>query len=201
MAQMLSIAPIDEPISLAEAKRHLRVEYDFTADDVYIEGLITRVRDTAEAISLHALTPQTWKLYLDEWPDGNQVEIPRPPLSEVSSITYIPETGDPESPETLAESVYYVDVNRVPGRVVLKPNQSWPSEALYPAGAICITFVCGYTAPQDIPQKARQAMFLLLGEWYENREPLTLGQGANVAQLPRGVDALLWDLRAQAVSW
>ena len=84
MNLVLDTGPVSEPISLAEAKRQLRREADFTDDDVYIESLIKAARDVAETLSLHAMLTQTWKLYLDEWPDGDAIELPKPPLQSVT---------------------------------------------------------------------------------------------------------------------
>ena len=46
---VLDTAPTAEPISLEEAKLQLRVESDFTDEDVYIESLIADARVKAAA--------------------------------------------------------------------------------------------------------------------------------------------------------
>jgi len=194
MALKLITAPTDEPIGLAEAKAQLRV--DHTAEDVYIESLIQAARDVVEVESLHALLTQTWGLYRDAWPADDFLEIPKPPLQSVTEITYKDENGDTQ---TLSTDVYFVDTNQTPGRVCLKPNQSWPSDSLWPYGAITITFVCGWTAARDIPPKAIQALKLQLADFYENRESLVVGQQVN--QVASGISGLLFDLRAQAITW
>ena len=198
MMLILDTKPVSEPISLEEAKAQLRVESSFTDDDVYIESLIGAARDVAETLSLHAMMTQTWKLYLDEWPEGDVLELPKPPLQSVTEIKYTDEDGN-ES--TLATTVYSVDTNHVPGRIFLKPDQEWPSTTLYPYSAIYIKYVCGWVGTADVPLQAKQAMKLLITEWYENREPVLMGQGNSVAELPRGVDSLLFDLRCKAVTW
>lgn len=189
----LVTGPTDEPIGLTEAKAHLRI--DHSTEDVYINGLIKAARDLVQNESLHALLTQTWALYLDAWPGGNFLELPMPPLQSVSSITYKTEDG---STETLSTDVYFADTNRTPGAVALKPDQEWPSDTLYPYGAICITFVCGWTAARDIPQEAIHALKLALSDFYEHRETIVIGQQANQVSPFRN---LLWDLRAQGITW
>ena len=48
MALTLITAPTTEPVTLAEARLHLRLDSDFTADDDLIEVLIQSAREAAE---------------------------------------------------------------------------------------------------------------------------------------------------------
>jgi len=84
MALMISIHPTEEPIELSEAKTHLRVEID--DDDGLIQGMIKAARENCEAVTHRALITQTWKYYLDKWPDKDYIELPLPPLQSVSSL-------------------------------------------------------------------------------------------------------------------
>ena len=59
MPSVLVTAPTEEPVSLAEAKLHLRVDY--TNDDVLIGALITAARQHAENDTRRALVTQTWR--------------------------------------------------------------------------------------------------------------------------------------------
>ncbi|GGA54196.1 head-tail connector protein [Pelagibacterium lentulum] len=68
MASYLVAGPVDEPISLAQAKAHLRIEDD--AEDGLIESLIAAARTHLEAITGSALLRQTWRVVLDAWPDS-----------------------------------------------------------------------------------------------------------------------------------
>lgn len=194
MALILSTAVATEPITLTDAKIHLRV--DGTDEDTYITRLLSVVRDHAETVSLHALAPQTWKLYLDAWPGDDFIEIPKPPLTSITSITYKDEDGDTN---TLSTDVYFADTNRTPGRVVLKPDQVWPDENLYPSGAICITFVCGFAAAANVPPSAIQAMYVRLADMFENRESVVVGQQVNA--MPDWFVHALLDLRLKALKW
>ena len=91
--------------------------------------------------------------------------------------------------------VYFVDTKSEPGRIVLNSGNSWPSTTLRPANGVCITFIAGYgDAATDVPKKIKQAMLLLIGHYYENREAV-LSTGMNAVTVPLAVDSLLWQNR------
>lgn len=177
--------PSEEPITLADAKLHLRV--DHLDDDLLITSLITAAREYVELVTVRALMTQTWELRLNNWP-GSPVELPFPPLASVVSIVYTKEDG---TTATVATSVYALDTTGVPGRVFLKPDQSWPSDALYPVNAICIQYTAGWSAAAAVPEMIKAAMKLYLGSLYENREQAVMASGLSAAMLPLGIDALL----------
>jgi len=84
--------PTEEPLTLDEAKQHLRV--DIEDDDSLILSLIKVAREYAETVTGRKLITQTWKYYLDDWPtDKDYIEIPFPPLQSISSITYTDYNG------------------------------------------------------------------------------------------------------------
>lgn len=186
VALTLVTAPAAEPISIDEAKAHARIDVD--VDDQLVEALITTARRTAEALRNEALITQTWKLVLDAFPQGDTLRIPKPPLQ---SITHIKYTDEDDNVSTYASGSYIVDTDSAPGRVVLRDGESWPGTTLIAANGVEVQFVCGYgDAGGDVPREVRQAMLLLIGHWYENREEVTIGEVARI--IPMGVEALLW---------
>lgn len=180
--------PTIEPVSLAEAKAQCRVEV--TDDDALITGYIAAAREWCEAHDWRAYLTQTIELWLNCWP-SDEIILPRPPLQSVSKIEYY---GVDDTKYTLATSVYGVDANSTPGAVHLKYNQAWPSTALRSYNAICVTFVAGWTAAANVPQTIHQAMLLLIGHWYENRENTTVGAVSRSIEF--GVQELLGVKRA-----
>jgi uncharacterized phiE125 gp8 family phage protein len=186
VTRTLVTASETEPISLAEAKLFLRV--DIADDDVLIEHLIQAAREMVESISRRALVSQTWNYILDNWPGGDTITLPLPPLQSVEEITYLDQDGD-ES--TFSSDSYVVNTDAEPGKVVLAYGESWPDESLYPTGAITVQFICGYGDAIDVPEKYRLAMRLLINHWYENREAVQT-TGAMPKEVPLAVEALLW---------
>jgi len=186
-------APSAEPISTAEAKLHLRV--DISEDDAVIDRLVGAARRRVEQFTRHALITQTWRLSLSEWPSGDAIEVPLPPLQSVGVSIKYKDTAGNES--TFSSSSYIVDTDPTPGRIVLAYGESWPGTALYPTSPIAVQFTAGFgDAGSDVPEDIRQAILLLVGHYYENREA-SVAVG-NVQVLPLGVASLLWEYREKA---
>lgn len=182
-------APATEPVSLVEAKLHLRV--DATDEDTLITALITAARQLVEEETWRALVTQTWDYVADDWPMGDILALPRPPLQSVTSITYVDEDG---VTQTIAAADYIVDTYQ--NRVVLAEGAEWPSDDLYPTSAVRVRYVAGYGAASAVPGPIKSAMLLLIGHLYENREAVASGAGVASAELPLGVRALLAPYRA-----
>ena len=88
-----------------------------------------------------AYLPQTWDLWLDDWPCRDYISIPRPPMQSVASVKYY----DTENVEhTMPATDYFVDVVSEPGRVSLGYSKLWPTETLRPANAVCVRFTAGF---------------------------------------------------------
>ncbi len=163
-------------------------DYSTTVEDDLLNSLITVAREYCEGFQRKAYFTQTWELWLDEFPDEDYIELPRPPLASVTTIDYY-NTSDIKA--TMSASDYYVDIENTPGGVYLNDGESWPSTTLRPRNGVCITYVAGETSTSSIPQTVKQAMFLLIGHWYENREAVATS-GAMPKELPMAVESLLW---------
>ena len=158
--------PAEEPVSVEEAKTHLRI--DQGDEDVWLDTAVRAVRERVERVTGRTLVTQTLEVTGDGWPAGPVLVLPRPPLVSVVSIKYTDAAG---VEATLASDDYYVDTRSTPGRVVLKAGKSWPGTALREANGVGVRFVAGYGATRAaVPAEIRAGMLLALGELYENRE-------------------------------
>lgn len=178
--------PVAEPVSLAEAKTHLRV--DVADDDTYIGTLISGARLACEQVSRRAFVTQEWELSLESWPETNYIQLPRPPLASVTSISYVDSGG---TTQTMSAGDYVVDTASEPGRVWLGYGKSWPSATLRPGPAITVRFVAGYGNAAAVPQNYKQALLLLIGHYYENREEIMVQSGAVAVKMPMAAEWLL----------
>ena len=189
-------SPAIEPLSLAEAKLHLKV--DTGDDDTLIASLITTARETAEVLTGRALASQVLEYVLDGFPpESEMIYIPRPPLEELDNIKY----RDYEGNETEWDaSNYIVDADSMPARVTLAYGKYFPDYTPYPAASVRIRYTAGYRpgGPDSlkIPGQISQALKLLIGHFYENRESVVVGTVAN--KVPFSVEALLYPYR---ISW
>jgi len=173
-----TVEPAAPVISLAEAKRHLRVLHD--DDDADIAELVevaTAAIEGPNGIGV-ALSPQTWRMSLDQFPC--EITVPLGPVTEISSIAYTDANGDPAT-----VSSWRADLDAQPLKIWPARNAVWPSLVCEP-GAVKVTFVAGFT---KTPPDLKAAMKLLVGHFYENREAVTTDLKA--VDLPMGVDAIL----------
>lgn len=193
MATYLKTAPTIEPISVSEAKAHLRVDID--DDDALISTLITAARQHIEITCRPrlALITQTWQLFSDVWPSGDTIELRPYPLQSVTSIGY---TDDDGASATISSLDYLVDVYSKPGRLRLKTSESWPAVTLRELNGLQVEFLAGFgSASTAVPETLKQAIKLLVGHWYENREAMLIGQVSK--QLEFTLNALLTPYRME----
>lgn len=184
MTTVLLSAPAVEPITLSEAKAHLRV--DTNAEDTLIQSLIMASRLHIEAALDLALITQTWRLHLDRWPRARSLNFP---LSPVQSLTVVKIYDDADESETLDNTAFILDGTANPARLVLSGRASLPIPGRV-ANGIEIDFVAGYgDEPSDVPQTIRQALLLLVAHWYEHREPVEIG--TTTTTIPGTVSELL----------
>jgi uncharacterized phiE125 gp8 family phage protein len=189
MALVLVTPPANEPVTVEEAMEHLRV--DGLEEVLLVEGLVRAAREYAETFTGRALITQVWDWTLDCWPRGNTIELPRPPLQSVDSVKYLDEDG---AEHTVNASSYLVDTTNRPGRIRLRTNQSWPTDTLREISAITIRFSAGYgDDAEDVPQTIHQAMLLMIGDLYENREASIVG--TSVVKTTFATDSLLYPYR------
>jgi len=166
-----TIVPLLEPITLAQAKLHLKV--DGTDDDDLITALITAARQMAERETKRAFITQTWEMGLDSLPD--KFEIPKPPLIRVTSIKVRNWSGD-ES--TVTSTTYNIDATKnSPGRVALAYGCAWPTHRDFASATV--TFDAGYgDKAENVPEPIKQAILQIIGHVYDSRGSQELPAGA-----------------------
>ena len=186
MSWKLATAPATEPISLTEAKLHLKMD-DITTDDTLITSLIKAARMYCEQYCNAGFVTQTWEYYLDRFP--RVIELNKFPISAISIKYYDKDNVE----QTLASTVYSVDMIDSPTRITLGENQTWP-EIEGKLNAIKITATVGFGAAADVPDDIKAAILLMVGNLYANRESNVVGR--MVTELPFGVKALLDNRRS-----
>lgn len=174
-ALSLVTPPASEPVSLTEAKAHLRLE--ITADDAYVGGLISAARAAIETRYSRQMVTATYTATFDGFPgEGEPICLPLSPLRSVTSIEYEDTAGDTQ---TLDPADYVVVAGREPSAVYPAYATIWPY-TLEQAGVVRVTFTAGHGTAADVPAFVRQAILLLVGHWYERRELIVIGRSAPV---------------------
>lgn len=185
MPLKLVTSPAEEPVSLQEARAHLRLE---SGEDDYLTNLIAAARRHCESFQGRAYVTQTWDLYLNAFPAGC-IQVPLPPLQSVIFIKYKDSSG---VLQTLDLSGYIVDPYSEPGLIFYSYGNSWPDT--YPeANSVQIQFVAGYGSASDVPPEVKQAILLKLADLYEHRG----GDEGMDKEINGAVESLLWPERVE----
>lgn len=148
------------PVSLAEAKLHLRV--DDSAEDALITALIASATEMAEQATGRAVMAQTWEVTFDAFPSA--VELSRVPVQSVTSVKYYDIDG---VQQTVASNLYSVDTANDYGYAYVVPafNTSWPATQDI-INAVAVRYVAGYST---VPEPIKSWIKLAVGVLYENR--------------------------------
>lgn len=184
--------PTVEPVTLTEAKLHLRLATTvalaetYTTEDDLLTDMLAAAREQVERYLDRSLITQSRTLYLAAWPAGRYITLPYPPLKSVTGVYYWIDDAVAES--TLAAADYSVDTYVEPGRIVLDDDASWPTDTLRAMTPIRVVYTAGYGVATDIPAPVRAAIKLILTDLYEHRGEVVVG--VSVDRIP-AVERLL----------
>jgi uncharacterized phiE125 gp8 family phage protein len=171
-------APASLPVSLAEAKAHLRV--DGTADDALIQAYLEAAVETVEAMTGRCLMLQDWEVWFKDFPEWDgPLEPPHAPLVSVTAVRTLSAAG---TLTTLPTSAYQVAMPAGPragrGHIWPAASTSWPVTDTDVLGPVRVTYRAGYVEP---PAALCAAVLLFLGDAYANREA---ANAANIRENP-----------------
>lgn len=174
MRLTLVTGPTEEPLSVDEAREHLRSDPD---DDTYVALLVSAVREVFEMETGRQLMTATWRLKLDAFPKGREpIELPRAPLQSVTSVTYLDTDG---VTQTWSDTEYTVDApagdTPLPGRVYPSLDENYPTVTGHVPDAVTIEYVAGYESRAVVPDGIKATLLLMIGDLYENREGQVTG--------------------------
>lgn len=167
---------VDDVVSLADAKSHLKVDYP--DDDALIGMYIKAARQLCEKHMNRALVPKTIEEMIRCFPavsgqhQFREIKLSWGPLIQVDSIKY----WDAETPsvQQTIESTDLTDnfiMDTGPMFPIVQPISTYTypdtDARKYP---VTVRYQAGYADTADIPQPIKQAMLLMIGEMYEDRE-------------------------------
>ncbi len=220
MTYVVQTKPSAEPLSLADAKAHLRVTWD--DEDTLISALTVAAREYAETYTRRKFITQKWRLYLDYFPTTGTltglapnvvpfiaqgvapelafrqlsygtIHVEDSPIQSIDAIHYL----DLNGVETLLDPSQYIDdLSPIHRRITPSYGTSWPA-ARPQMNAIWVDYTVGYGADGSaVPSGILAAMKMHVGSLYAFRE--SIASGISVAALPKpaSIDALLWNHRA-----
>lgn len=165
-----TVQPTTEPVSLAEAQLHLRLDTAGSPpshpDDSLVRVLISAAREDAENYT--GMTIAASQYQVQGTAESDELSLQTHPVTSVASVTYEDSDG---VTQTVDSSTYYVDNFARPARLVFKSNT--------PADMVTVSFTAGYTDlsspnPYPCPAGVKAAILLMVGNLYENRESVAL---------------------------
>jgi uncharacterized phiE125 gp8 family phage protein len=167
--QFADVAPVTEPVTLAEAKEYARI--DGSTEDTLITSLIKVARLHCETYMGKAIIRKT--VTIDSFSFPYQWQIPYGPLVSASDITKVV-TIDQNNVETALN--YQVNIGSFPKITITSGDQSFKFKMIY---------VAGFTS---VPEDIKLAIKMMVNTMYERREDFS---DLQAIPSPLGVKALL----------
>lgn len=177
MKWSITTGPASEPVTIDEAKTHLRVDSD--DENTLIQSLISAARAKVEQETGRSLLTQTVFVAWDEFPASGCLDLPLYPAASVSSVRYIDTDG---ALQTWPSDNYTVDTVGMTPRIVIAPDGDSPEAGDYP-NAIQVEYIAGSSV---VPEEIKAAIKLNLGLLYEYRADMPLGGNRSAAWLQFG---------------
>jgi uncharacterized phiE125 gp8 family phage protein len=186
MPLILTTPPATEPLTLAEAKAHLRISH--ADDDAFISTLIKTARQQLESRTGLAFITQGWSCFLDDWPQDGEIRLAVAPLIDVTDIRV---WSDADVSSIIDPAHYYEDKASKPPRIRLRGSRSWVRPGRI-ANGIEVMVTAGFGAAAAVPEPLKQAILQLVAHWFATRgeeaaqrEPLTVAELVNPYRLVR----------------
>lgn len=202
MKMSLIAAPTSEPISLTDAKKHLRLlEPDFDGElPIYIQAATS----FAEAYTRRAYVEQTWAVTLTEFPDG-QITLPLGKTTEIVSVAYIDADGvaqtlsGPEASPDGTDYQWYLGDDS--GGILAPPvDGTWPDTQAGHLSPVTITFKAGYAHRADIPGQMLAGLLWKMTDLFELRGEVDLAMSKAFGSGPKS-DMAAALLRPWRLAW
>ena len=174
-------------ITLAEAKEHLRIDSGFTSDDNYITSLIKIAQDIVEKESGILLT-EIELTYIADGFKGGYIDLGY----NGNNVVHVKYFDNTNTEITLVEDTdYYVSNKDYPFaniRIYPAKDKDFP-ETFDKPDCVNIKFDAGTSESLQIPEGLKQAMYLIIGRYYEMRNDVISGTVVN--QIPLGAQHLI----------
>jgi len=161
----IKTAPTWDPITVEELKRNLHINSDNHDLDEYLQEIISSIIDEVQTDIGRQIARATYYMYLDAYPEGDEVDITLGPVHEISSVKYYADGASELS--TVDTGDYQLDNTELTGRLRFFESFTTDDEKM---NVITIEFTNGYTSKADVPRALVDALILLASDRYLNPE-------------------------------
>lgn len=201
MKPVLVTPPADVPVTLAEAKAHLRVEH--AEDDAFITAKVAAAvahLDGLSGVLGRCLMTQTWRFDFDGFPDDRALRLVFPDIvrtgDDVPVVTYRDLAG---AVQTLDAAAYHAIEDARGSALRLASGASWPETSDHPA-AVSVTASFGYADAASVPGPLKAAVLEMVGDLYRFRETAVIGVTAAAIPMSADVERMIRPYRRGLVS-
>jgi len=183
-------APAELPVSLAEAKAQLQIDATVSDWDDLLTGMLNAAVayvDGWSGVLGRCLVTQTWEARFECF--EAEFDLPFPDVSAVVVKYY--DTSD--TLQTYSSSNYQLVQESCGSEVSVYLTSTWPATSLNREDVVVITMTVGYGAATAVPAAIKQAILMIVGHWFANRE--TVNVGNITTELPFSAAAMLAPFR------
>lgn len=183
-------APADTPVSVSDCRRHLRLGHD--EDEELLQGYLAAAIDRLDGFAGllgRCMVSQVWRQDYECWPGGRHLRLPCMGITAVASVKY---SDQDDVEQTVSSALYSLHTDDTSSFLWLKTNFTGPSLNTDRPDPVRVLFTAGYGPAADVPPPLKQAILLMVGDFYENREDTIIGVGLDARPLPTGVKALIY---------
>ena len=183
--------PASEPVTLDEAKLHLKMD-GISADDTLITALIIAARQLAEEYCGIKFINTVIEEVYDRFPMGTN-EIMYLSCGRVTAVDSVKYYDSNDDLQTFNSVNYIVDTYRKSARIGLASSASFPTYDSDRINGVMVRYTSGFGASaSSVPEIIKSAIKLTIGHLYLNRED-------TVKKMPTMVEYILNPYRIDLV--
>lgn len=155
----VTTAPTSTPVSVSDVKQYC--DYDDNDRDGQFLSWLKTATELVEHDTERAFLTQTRTAYMPYFPRVIHLQVA--PVTAVS-IAYLDVDG---ASQTLSTSIYQTDLNSTPVRIREDYAQVWPDTECDTENAVTITVTCGYGTADSVPERAKEAIRLVVKRMFD----------------------------------
>jgi uncharacterized phiE125 gp8 family phage protein len=187
-------SPTTLAVSVPEAKRHLNIEVTESYYDSDIESYLYVAQEWVEEFTNLTLFTTSFSAVWSQFPEDahGPLQIPKSPVISIGTLTYRDTDGTLVNLNKVTE--VQTSLSSKPAVILPLPDETWPDTQYDRVDAVTVTFDAGYGATSaTVPHRIKQAIKLLVGHWFRNREAVVTGTISKEIEL--AVESLLKQIR------